>query len=240
MPDKTNTQVDLPPDLPLGAELDADGLWSQVLNLVQGTGRRPALFLDRDGVVVEDVHYLGHPDDVHLIDGAVRIIAEANKLAIPVIIATNQAGISRGHFGWPEFIAVQEKIHDGLADEGVFINGVFACPHHGDGRAPYDTPDHPWRKPNPGMLLAAAQRLPIVLEKSLIIGDKAADLEAGKKAGLAGGIHVLTGHGKDGGEREASLGLSGDGYQVLTADNIGDAGALLGFFQGNGVIDGAS
>lgn len=236
MADKTSALA----DLPQGADLDADGLWSQVLNRVQGTGMKPALFLDRDGVLVEEVHYLSNPQDAHLIDGAARIIGEANNLAIPVIIVTNQAGIARGHLGWPEFIAVQEKIIDDLATEGVFVNGVFACPYHGDGRAPYDMPDHPWRKPNPGMLLEAAQRLPIDLEKSWIIGDKAADLEAGKKAGLAGGIHVLTGHGKDDGEREASLALAGDGFQAAPADDIADAGSLLGFLQGSGLVNNPS
>lgn len=220
--------------LPLGAEIDADGLWSQVLNRAQGAGLRPGLFLDRDGVVIEEVHYLHRPADVRLIDGAAEVIGQANVLGFPVILVTNQAGIAHGHFGWEEFAEVQEKIIDDLADEGAFVNAVFACPHHGDGRAPYDKPDHPWRKPNPGMLVAAAERLPVDLGTSWIVGDRALDLAAGKGAGLSGGIHVLTGHGGDDGEREESLKLDGDGFKALGAVGITEAATLLPLFKEGG------
>ncbi|HIM24579.1 MAG TPA: HAD-IIIA family hydrolase, partial [Rhodospirillales bacterium] len=145
--------------LPVGAELSEDGLWSQVLNRPQGSGRHRALFLDRDGVIVEDTNYLHRPEDVRMIDGAVEVIATANQLAIPVIVITNQAGIARGLYGWNEFVQVQETILAALDIGGAFVNAVFACPHHGDGKPPYKQADHPWRKPNPGMLLAAAERM---------------------------------------------------------------------------------
>lgn len=224
-------------NLPPGAEIDPDGLWSQVLNRAQGATRRAALFLDRDGVVVEDVHYLHRPEDVSLIDGACAVIAEANRRAIPVVMVTNQAGIAHGHYGWAEFIQVQEKILDDLAAEGAFVNGVFACPHHDGGRAPYDVENHPWRKPNPGMLLAAAERLPLDLGQSWIIGDRAGDLEAGKNAALAGGLHVLSGHGADGGERDSALALAGSRFQTLLAPTIAGAIFQLPLFQS--VVDGA-
>ncbi|MBT3305170.1 MAG: HAD family hydrolase [Alphaproteobacteria bacterium] len=218
-------------DLPIGAEIDADQLWSQILNRPQtppnGGGRRAALFLDRDGVINEDTHYLHRPGDVQLIDGAARVIAAANRRAVPVIVVTNQAGIARGKFGWDDFMAVQEKIIDDLDRQGAFFNAVFACPHHADGAAPLDNPNHPWRKPNPGMLLEAALRLPIDLGASWLIGDRAGDLQAAKTAGLAGGIHVLSGHGKDAGEREGAVALGGKEFQSLTADSIGDAETLL-------------
>lgn len=217
--------------LPLGAEIDTDGLWSQVLNRVQGAGPRPGLFLDRDGVVVEEVHYLHQPADVRLIDGAAGVIAKANIRGFPVILVTNQAGIAHGRFGWGEFAEVQQKIIDDLAAEGAFINAVFACPHHGDGRPPYDKPDHPWRKPNPGMLRAAAERLPVDLGTSWIVGDRAQDLTAGKGAGLAGGVHVLTGHGGEDGEREAAVKLDGGGFKALTAADITEAACLLPLFK---------
>jgi len=227
-------ETPLKQDLPFGADLDEDGLWRQVLNRPQGSGLRAALFLDRDGVVVEDTNYLHRPADVSLIEGAARVIAEANRLALPVILITNQAGIGRGKFGWPDFIAVQEEIIDALDREGAFLNAVFACPHHADGRPPYDTPDHPWRKPNPGMVLAAAEWLPIDRNRSWVIGDRAGDLEAGKSAGLAGGIHVLSGHGRDPGEREGAEALDGDGFQTLIADSISDAPGILPLFSEGG------
>lgn len=220
--------------LPIGAEIDADGLWTQVLNRVQGPGRRRALFLDRDGVVVEEVHYLHRPADVRLIDGAAQIIARANLRGIPVIVITNQAGIGRGHYGWPEFIEVQERIAAELDAAGAFVNGVLACPHHGEGKPPYDVADHPWRKPNPGMLQGAAERMPLDLGNSWIVGDRAADLEAGKNAGLAGGLHVFTGHGADAGERDAALALAAAGFQVLAAASAAEATRLLPLFDGGG------
>lgn len=217
-------------NMPFGADLDSDGRWSQVLNRVQGEGRPGALFLDRDGVVVEEVHYLHQPGDVRFLEGAHGLIGEANIRGIPVILITNQAGIARGHFKWPHFIAVQEKIHDDLAEAGVFLNAVFACPHHADGKPPYDVADHPWRKPNPGMLRAAAERLPIDLAKSWMIGDKASDIGAAKNAGLEGAVHVLTGHGKDEGERDNSLALAQEGFRVELAPCIGDAMEKLALF----------
>lgn len=226
MPDKPLTKE----TLPLGAAIDGDGLWSQVLNRVPGAGRRAALFLDRDGVVVDEVHYLHKPTDVRLIDGAAGLIRKANGHGVPVILVSNQAGIARGLYGWEAFIAVQDKILGDLAEEGAFLNGVFACPHHGDGKAPYDTADHPWRKPNPGMLIEAAQRLPVDLGTSWIIGDQASDLEAGKNANLTGGVHVLSGHGENDGERDAALALSGDGFQIQGAEDLKEAGSLLPLF----------
>ncbi|MDA1091177.1 MAG: HAD family hydrolase [Proteobacteria bacterium] len=219
--------------LPVGAELDDGGLWSQILNRPQGNGRRRALFLDRDGVIVEDTNYLHRPGDVRVIDGAAEVIAKANHLGIAVIVITNQAGIARGIYGWDAFIEVQEKIIDELDGGGAFINAVFACPYHGDGKPPYDQDDHPWRKPNPGMLLAAAERMALDLGDSWVIGDRAGDLEAARTAGVPGGLHVLTGHGEDRGERDAALALSRDGFQTLTAASIAEALEILPMFTEN-------
>ncbi len=216
--------------MPAGALIGDDGMWSQVINQPEGVEGRAGLFLDRDGAVVEEVGYLKRPDDVRLIPGAAQVIAQANHLGLPVVIVTNQAGIAYGLYGWEEFITVERKIHDELAAAGAFINGVFACPHHRKGGPPYDHPDHPARKPNPGMLLAAADRLGIELAASWIVGDRASDLMAGKNAGLAGGMHVLTGHGGEEGEREAALAI--DGFQTLAADSIADALTMLALLKG--------
>lgn len=226
------------PPLPVGAELDNGGLWAQVLNRLQGSGqgniRRPALFLDRDGVIVEDTNYLHRPEDVRMIDGAAEVIARANRRAIPVIVITNQAGIGRGYYGWEDFIAVQETIIEELDKGGAFINAVFACPHHKDGQPPYDQADHPWRKPNPGMILDAAERLPLDLGRSWVIGDRAGDLEAAKTSGMSGGLHVLTGHGGDSGERDTAESLDGEGFQTVTAASIAEAVEILPIFSEGG------
>ncbi|OHC73768.1 MAG: hypothetical protein A3G18_05165 [Rhodospirillales bacterium RIFCSPLOWO2_12_FULL_58_28] len=206
--------------IPKSAAIDDEGVWNQVLRLPPGNGNKPALFLDRDGVVLEEVNYLRAAGDARLIPGAAETIAAANRLAVPVVIITNQAGIARGYFDWEAFAAVQDKLLADLAALGAFIDGVFACPHHSMGNPPYNHPDHPARKPNPGMLLRAATMLELDLSRSWIVGDRAGDLGAGRNAGLAGGLHVLTGHGGDDGERQAAQALAGDGFIVLTADSI--------------------
>jgi D-glycero-D-manno-heptose 1,7-bisphosphate phosphatase len=109
---------------------------------------------------------------------------------------TNQAGIGRGMFGWDMFKTVQRAINDRLAREGARVNAVYATAHHPNGVGEFAHPNHPARKPNPGMLLRASAALDIDLAASWLAGDKLSDMETAKNAGLAGGLHVLTGHGR--------------------------------------------
>lgn len=221
----------IPEILPFGAAIGEDGVWRQVLTRVPGLVRRPALFLDRDGVLVEEVHYLHKVPDMSLIPGAAETVCRANTLGVPVVVVTNQAGIGRGRFGWREFIEVQEAMLDALADGGAFVNAVFACPHHRDGIAPYDVADHPARKPNPGMLLAAAEMMPISPAGSWIIGDRAGDIDAAKRAGCAGGVHVRSGHGAEPAERRAAIDLRTADFEVVAADSIADVETLIPLLQ---------
>jgi D-glycero-D-manno-heptose 1,7-bisphosphate phosphatase len=186
---------------------------------------RPALFLDRDGVIVEDPGYLARPADLVLLPGAAAVIALANRLGIPVIEVTNQAGIGRGYYGWHEFVEVQEALARALAAEGATLDAVFACPYHPDGVPPWAHPAHPARKPQPGMLLAAERLLTLDLGRSWIVGDKLDDLHAGYHAGLRGGLHVLTGQGAA--HRRAVTQWQHPHYKLQLADSITDAAALL-------------
>ena len=200
--------------------LDADGVWCDVFpGCCRGA---PALFLDRDGVVVEEVDYLHRVEDIHICPDAAAVISAANANAIPVVLVTNQAGIGRGYYGWAEFCAVQQAIQSAIAKEGAHFDAVYACPHHRDGKGAFAHPDHPARKPNPGMLQRAAAALDIDLTRSWLVGDRAIDIEAAKRAGLAGALHVLTGYGQA--ERAAAMALSGPHFEVRGAASI--AGAL--------------
>ncbi len=114
-------------------------------------------------------------------------IATANRAGIPVVVVTNQSGIARGYFGWSAFAAVNGRVLELLREEGVFVDMVLACAYHEAGVGPLAIPDHPMRKPNPGMLVEAGKRLALDLQRSLIVGDKLADMQAGKRAGLAQG-----------------------------------------------------
>ncbi len=211
--------------LPPGARL-VDGVYHQVLR-PPGDEARPALFLDRDGCVVVEAHYLHKVEDVKLIEGVTEVIAEANARGVAVVFVTNQAGVGYGYFGWPDFFLVQERILSDLAEGGARVDGVYACPFHAKGRPPYQHPDHPARKPNPGMLLAAAEELNLDLERSWIVGDRAGDIGAGLNAGLAGGVQVATGHGTKEGERENALALARDGYRVAAVPSLAQAADVV-------------
>jgi D-glycero-D-manno-heptose 1,7-bisphosphate phosphatase len=168
--------------------IDDIGLWCE-LGEAYGT-LRPALFLDRDGVIVDDTDYLGRAEDVRMIEGVAAAIARCNALQIPVVVVTNQSGIARGLYDWNGFHAVQAVIAAALADAGAHLDGVLACAYHEKGMEPLRFAAHPWRKPNPGMLLAAGEGMNIDLARSWIVGDKPGDLAAGAAAGLTGGILV--------------------------------------------------
>lgn len=221
----------IPDPLPFGAAIGEDGIWRQLLTRVTGVNPRPALFLDRDGVIVEEVHYLHRIKDMKVMPGAADVIGRANRAGVPVVVVTNQAGIGRGKYGWKEFIAVQDAMLDELASAGAYVNAVFACPHHAEGVAPYDIADHPARKPNPGMLLAAAELLPIGFEGSWIVGDRAGDIEAAKRAGCSGGVHVSCGHGSEPGERDAAMAHRNAGFHVWDAETIADVRDLIPLLQ---------
>jgi D-glycero-D-manno-heptose 1,7-bisphosphate phosphatase len=202
--------------------IDDAGLWCEIGSAAALAGR-PALFLDRDGVIVVDTHYLCRIEDMRMIAGAAAAIARCNARDIPVVVVTNQAGIGRGYYGWADFQAVQGAIAAELKAAGAHLDGVLACAYHGEGREPLKVADHPWRKPNPGMILEAAKRMRLDLAGSWIVGDRAHDLAAAAAAGLAGGALLAA----DDRERQAASRLAGARFVVETAPNLADAVAAL-------------
>jgi D-glycero-D-manno-heptose 1,7-bisphosphate phosphatase len=116
-----------------------------------------------------------------------------------------------------------------LARGGAFIDGVFACPFHRNGVGAWAHPEHPCRKPRPGMLLAAARLMDLDLGRSWIVGDKLADLVAGKRAGLRGGVHVLTGHGVE--QRSKVAAWDPAGFVVHLADSLASAAEAIGLLH---------
>jgi D-glycero-D-manno-heptose 1,7-bisphosphate phosphatase len=202
--------------------LNSDGLWCQILR--RPIGDRPALFLDRDGVVVEETGYLCRIENVHVIAGAAEVISAANQRNVPVVMITNQSGIGRGYYDWSAFRSVQDAISATLSAAGATLDAVYACAHHPHARGPLAHPDHPARKPNPGMLLQAARDLALDLKSSWLIGDKANDIEAAKRAGIAGALQVATGYGAA--ERAHAARLAGPNFEVRFGDSIADAMTL--------------
>ncbi len=200
------------------------GTWGRVYRR-PGRGPAAAMFLDRDGVIIEEVGYLHRPDDVHLMPGAADLIRAANAESVPVVVVTNQAGIGRGLYDWQAFEAVTVRMTELIGAEGVSIDAIYACPFHPDARDPFAHPSHPSRKPNPGMLLRAAAELDLDLGKSWLIGDTADDIEAARAAGLSGAVHVLTGHGRR--DRDAVLALQRQAFNIALANDLIDARRLI-------------
>ena len=156
---------------------------------------RPALFLDRDGVVVENVHYLRRVEDIRLMPGISGMIELARSFDMSVAVVTNQSGLARGLFDLTTYHHVSDAIDTALLSEGRHIDLSVACPFHPDKTADYGVSHDIWRKPGPGMIHLVGARYGVDLGRSWIIGDNLSDLEAGARAGLAGG--VLLGQGPE-------------------------------------------
>lgn len=199
-----------------------DGVWRQVLRRHDSGHRGRALFLDRDGTIVEEIGHLCRPQDVRLVPGAARLIATANRANVPVIIVSNQSGIGRRLFSWGDFIAVQQRMLELLAVEGASIDAVFACPHHPEAGEPWRHASHPARKPNPLMLQDAARLLSVTLSKSWIVGDRASDLAAGRNAGLRGGLLLLSQTIDQPGELRGAQVLAAARFRVFVTPSLSD------------------
>ncbi|MEZ5796720.1 MAG: HAD-IIIA family hydrolase [Paracoccaceae bacterium] len=150
--------------------------------------RRPALFLDRDGVLNRDDD--GYAHDVarlRLMPGAGRAVALARAAGFRTVVVTNQAGIARGYYDVAAMRAFNRALNIALRAEGGWIDAFYHCPYHPQAAIPaLRVADHPDRKPNPGMILRAAADLEIELAGSVLIGDRDSDLAAARAAGVRG------------------------------------------------------
>jgi D-glycero-D-manno-heptose 1,7-bisphosphate phosphatase len=136
------------------------------------------VFLDRDGTVIHDRHYLADPDGVELLPTAGAAIAQLNAAGIPVLLVTNQSGIGRGLFSEAQFQAVQRRMCELLAGHGAKLDGVYHCPH-----APDQDPPCECRKPGPGLFRRAAKDNGLDPARCFYIGDRARDLAPGARLG---------------------------------------------------------
>jgi len=178
--------------------------------------KRPAFFLDRDGVVIEEVGYLSEPAQVRLLPGSADAIACLNRRAIAVIVVTNQAGIAHGYFPESQVAAVHRRLDELLAGHGARVDAYYYCPHHPQAAVAAYRRACPCRKPSPGMLIRAAREHGLSLQRSWLVGDKWSDLEAGAAAGCRV-VLVRTGYGA---EVEKSLGDRGPGGIEVAAVEV--------------------
>ena len=155
----------------------------------------PAVFLDRDGVVVEECGYLRRAEDVRLLPGAAQAIARLNRAGIPVVVVTNQSAVARGMCSEADVQTIHGVLGRMLEAAGATVQGFYYCPHHPtEGTGAYRRACT-CRKPEPGLLLQAADDLALDLKRSMMVGDKLSDLEAGWHAGCRS-LLVLTGYGE--------------------------------------------
>lgn len=148
---------------------------------------KPVLFLDRDGVINADRHYLADPSEVELLPGVAEAMIKARKAGYFLVGVSNQSGLGRGRFTLDDFQAVMTRLDELLEQQGVVFDAFFYCPH-----APNENCE--CRKPLPGMLQETSKLLPWISGGSWVVGDKKSDVALGRDAGL-GGILVRTGYG---------------------------------------------
>ena len=155
-------------------------------------GKR-AVFLDRDGVINVDNGYVSQRDDFEFIDGVIDACKVLKEKGYLLVVITNQSGIARGYFSEEQFHTLTEWMDWSLADRGVDLDGIYYCPHHAEkGLGEYKI-DCDCRKPKPGMLINAIADLDIDASQSILIGDKASDIQAGLAAGIKTNYLVRTG-----------------------------------------------
>jgi D-glycero-D-manno-heptose 1,7-bisphosphate phosphatase len=145
--------------------------------------KRPAVFLDRDGTLIEDRHYLADPALVRVLAGVAAGLRRLREAGYVCVVVTNQSGICRGMFAEADYHRVHAEMLRQLAAEGATIDAAYFCPA---APAAEGGEEHPDRKPAPGMLLRAAADLGLDVSRSWTIGDAARDLEAGRRAGCRG------------------------------------------------------
>ena len=142
-----------------------------------------AIFLDRDNTLIEDAGYISNPDQVKLLDGVAEALIEFGAMGYKLIVVSNQSGVARGIVTEKVLGEIHNRLKQLLAEKGVYLDRIYYCPYHPDGVIPKYRKESDWRKPNPGMLLAAAEELDINLGQSWVIGNSGRDIEAGLRAG---------------------------------------------------------
>lgn len=154
-------------------------------------GAWPAIFLDRDGTVIQEKSYLADPGGVVLIPGAARAMRRLRDAGYAIVVVTNQSGIARGLYSRDDYHAVAARLEEMLAAEGVIADETHFCPHHPDETGPCDC-----RKPGTGMHRRAGESLGIDFHGSYFVGDKITDVLPALELG-GRGILVRTGYGAE-------------------------------------------
>lgn len=169
-------------------------------------GGKPAVFLDRDGTIIEHVHYLSDVRQVRLLPGAAEAIGRLRAAGFACVVVTNQSAVGRGMITEAQLGLIHDEMSRQLADAGAAVDAIEFCPE-APAIADRSRIEHIDRKPGPGMLFRATHALGLDLDASWMIGDMLSDVLAGVNAGCRGSILVQTGKGLDEAEKEAAAGF---------------------------------
>jgi D-glycero-D-manno-heptose 1,7-bisphosphate phosphatase len=153
-----------------------------------------AVFLDRDGTIIEEVGYLDRPERVELFPWTIDAVRVLNRAGLAVVLVSNQSGVARGFFTEHVVDAVHQRMADMLAAGGARIDAYYYCPHHPDGKVPEYTQKCDCRKPNRGLVDRATRELGIDPARSFVVGDRWLDVALGRAVG-AQSVLVRTGYG---------------------------------------------
>ncbi len=182
---------------------------------------RPAVFLDRDGTVIDEVHYLNRVEQIRLLPGIPRALRDLAAAGFALVLVTNQAGVARGLLTEEILGELHAALGRSLQAEDVNLDGVYYCPHHPEHGPPEYRQVCNCRKPATGLLEQARDELDLDLKASWAVGDKVSDLEGAMRLGCRA-ILVRTGHGR---EQEKLLPIGAGG--ALVAEDLADAARLI-------------
>lgn len=146
-------------------------------------GKR-ALFLDRDGVINEEVGYLHRPAEVRFVPGIFALLRAAKALGYATVVVTNQSGIARGLYTSEDFETLMRWMRERFQEQMITLDAVYHCPYHPEHGVGKWRREHPDRKPSPGMLLRAAREHGLDLAQSVMVGDRCSDVAAANAAGV--------------------------------------------------------
>lgn len=176
---------------------------------------KPCIFFDRDGTLIEERHYLSDPARVALLPGAAEAVRRTREAGFLAVVLTNQSGVGRGYFSLEDVESVHRRMCELLEAAGTRLDGIYVCPH-----APED--GCACRKPRTGLVDVAARELGIDLPRSWMIGDKPADVELARNAGIRSAL-VLTGYGAAAAAEGYSADICAPGVEQAVEAILADA-----------------